>query len=109
MRYEMDVFQRLNHGVDNPPAIYALAMAWLRQWQSFVRGKETQPPGPIDNTSIIVNKNGQNVLKAGKISLFCLVLADFNVIYLVIIEFFLSNAQQVRTTRRYLKNFGNFS
>lgn len=63
----MDVFQRLNHGVDNPPAIYALAMAWLRQWQSFVRGKETQPPGPIDNSSIVMNKNGQNVLKAGEI------------------------------------------
>ncbi|XP_046417213.1 ubiquitin carboxyl-terminal hydrolase 20 [Neodiprion fabricii] len=65
MRYEMEVFQRLNYGVDNPPAIYALAMAWLRQWRSFVRGKETQPPGPIDNTSIIINKNGQNLLKAG--------------------------------------------
>ncbi|XP_043277952.1 ubiquitin carboxyl-terminal hydrolase 20 isoform X2 [Venturia canescens] len=61
--YEMDVFQRYNS--DNPSAIYAIAMTWLRQWQSFVKGKEIQPPGPIDNTSIIVNKNGQNVLKAG--------------------------------------------
>ncbi|XP_015586795.1 ubiquitin carboxyl-terminal hydrolase 20 [Cephus cinctus] len=65
MQYEMEVFQRLNHNSDNPTAIYALAMAWLRRWQSFVRGKETQPPGPIDNSSIVVNKNGQNVLKPG--------------------------------------------
>lgn len=63
-QYEMELFQRLN--TDNPTAIYALAMAWLRQWQSFVRGKETQPPGPIDNNSIVVNKNGQNSLKVGK-------------------------------------------
>lgn len=62
----MDVFQRFNS--DNPSAIYALAMSWLRQWQSFVKGKEIQPPGPIDNTSIIVNKNGQNVLKHGEFS-----------------------------------------
>jgi len=55
----MELFQRLNHATDNHTAIYALAMAWLRQWQSFVRGKETQPPGPIDNNSIVVNKNGQ--------------------------------------------------
>lgn len=62
----MEVFQQLNHNTDNPTAIYGLAMAWLRQWQSFVRGKETQPPGPIDNNSIIINKNGQNILKVGK-------------------------------------------
>ncbi|XP_053984882.1 ubiquitin carboxyl-terminal hydrolase 20 [Hylaeus volcanicus] len=64
-QYEMDVFKRLNYNTDNPTAIYGLAMAWLRQWQSFVRGKETQPPGPIDNNTIIVNKNGQNILKVG--------------------------------------------
>lgn len=64
--YEMELFQRLNHTTDNHTAIYALAMAWLRQWQSFVRGKETQPPGPIDNNSIVVNKNGQNSLKVGE-------------------------------------------
>lgn len=64
-QYEMEVFQRLNHNTENPGAIYGLAMAWLRQWQSFVRSKETQPPGPIDNNSIVVNKNGQNILKVG--------------------------------------------
>lgn len=64
----MEIFQRLNHNTENPGAIYGLAMAWLRQWQGFVRGKETQPPGPIDNNSIVVNKNGQNILKVGKFS-----------------------------------------
>ena len=64
--YEQEMFHRLNHNPDNPTAIYALSMAWLRQWQSFVRGKEIQPPGPIDNSSIVVNKNGQIILKIGK-------------------------------------------
>lgn len=41
-------------------------MSWFRQWQSFVRGKELEPPGPIDNTPIIANKNGQPVVKMGK-------------------------------------------
>lgn len=63
--YEMDMFQRLNHNSENPTSVYALAMAWLRQWQSFAKRKEIQPPGPIDNSSIVVNKNGQIVLKAG--------------------------------------------
>ncbi|XP_066601435.1 ubiquitin carboxyl-terminal hydrolase 20 [Prorops nasuta] len=63
--YEKEIFQRLNHSTDNPTAIYAIAMVWFRQWQSFVRGKETQPPGPIENNSIVVNKNGQNILKVG--------------------------------------------
>ncbi|XP_015122298.1 ubiquitin carboxyl-terminal hydrolase 20 [Diachasma alloeum] len=63
-KYELEVFQRFNN-MENPTAIYALAMVWLRQWQSFVKGKETQPPGPIDNSSIVVTVNGQKVLKPG--------------------------------------------
>ncbi|KAF7996250.1 hypothetical protein HCN44_001882 [Aphidius gifuensis] len=63
-QHEMDVFQRFNN-TDNPTAIYALAMSWFRQWQIFVKGKDIQPPGPIDNTSIVVNVNGQKMLKPG--------------------------------------------
>nr|CAD7463205.1 unnamed protein product [Timema tahoe] len=50
---------------ENPPVIYAIAMSWFRQWQCFVRGKELEPPGAIDNCSIITSKNGQMVLKMG--------------------------------------------
>lgn len=64
-QYETDIFQRYNN-IENPTAIYAVAMSWLRQWQSFIKGKETQPPGPIDNSSIIINVNGMKDLKPGK-------------------------------------------
>ncbi|KAK0088665.1 hypothetical protein PV325_011084 [Microctonus aethiopoides] len=63
-QHEMDIFQRYNN-VENPTAIYAVAMSWLRQWQNFVKNKEIQPPGPIDNASIIININGQKDLKPG--------------------------------------------
>ncbi|XP_057324882.1 ubiquitin carboxyl-terminal hydrolase 20 [Microplitis mediator] len=63
-QYEMDIFQRYNN-IENPTAIYAVAMSWLRQWQNFIKGKETQPPGPIDNSSIIINVNGIKDLKPG--------------------------------------------
>lgn len=63
--YELETFNQLNRP-DNPTALYALAMSWFRQWQSFVKSKETQPPGPIDNSSISVNKGGQIVLKVGQ-------------------------------------------
>ncbi|XP_034942998.1 ubiquitin carboxyl-terminal hydrolase 20 [Chelonus insularis] len=63
-QYEMEIFQRYN-SMENSTAIYAVAMSWLRQWQNFVKGKEIQPPGPIDNSSIIININGQKDLKPG--------------------------------------------
>ena len=63
--YEFEVFNQLNRP-DNPTALYALSMSWFRQWQSFVKSKETQPPGQIDNSSIVVNKGGQMGLKVGE-------------------------------------------
>lgn len=65
-QHELDVFQRYNN-TDTPTAIYALSMHWFRKWQIFVNGKEIQSPGPIDNTSIVINVNGQKVLKPGKL------------------------------------------
>lgn len=38
-------------------------MQWFRHWQSFVQNLSSEPPGPIDNTSIIANINGQKTLK----------------------------------------------
>ncbi|XP_046385362.1 ubiquitin carboxyl-terminal hydrolase 20 isoform X2 [Ischnura elegans] len=48
---------------ESPTLIYAIAMSWFRQWHGFVKGKEPEPPGAIDNTSIITTKNGVQVLK----------------------------------------------
>lgn len=38
-------------------------MQWFRQWQSFVQNTISDPPGPIDNTPIIANVNGQKTIK----------------------------------------------
>lgn len=37
---------------DSPTTIYAISMAWFRQWQLFARGTTNDEPGPIDNNSI---------------------------------------------------------
>ncbi|KAK6622241.1 hypothetical protein RUM44_002048 [Polyplax serrata] len=48
---------------ESPPVIYGLSMQWFRQWQSFVQNTISDPPGPIDNTPIIANVNGQKTIK----------------------------------------------
>ncbi|KAJ8870435.1 hypothetical protein PR048_029457 [Dryococelus australis] len=66
---ELDVFLQLSKEFqveENPSVICVIAMSWFRQWQNFVRGKETEPPGAIDNSSVISMKNGQPVLKIGQ-------------------------------------------
>jgi len=70
VKHELEEFMQLNkefqQAEESPVVIYAIAMNWFRQWQSFVRGKEPEPPGQIDNSSICtINKNGQAVLKMG--------------------------------------------
>lgn len=37
---------------ENPTTIYAISMAWFRQWQLFARGNTTDEPGPINNVGI---------------------------------------------------------
>ncbi|XP_042234652.1 ubiquitin carboxyl-terminal hydrolase 20-like isoform X2 [Homarus americanus] len=54
------MFQEEEH-----PNIVAISMRWFRTWESFVRGREQEPPGPIDNSSICTNKTGQPMLKPG--------------------------------------------
>uniref|UniRef100_A0A1B0C8T8 ubiquitinyl hydrolase 1 n=1 Tax=Lutzomyia longipalpis TaxID=7200 RepID=A0A1B0C8T8_LUTLO len=38
--------------LETPSVIYAISMAWFRQWQLFARGVTTDEPGPITNASI---------------------------------------------------------
>lgn len=48
---ELTMFQRLKD--ETTQTLYAISMAWLRQWQIFVGGGDAQDdPGPINNSSI---------------------------------------------------------
>uniref|UniRef100_A0A4W4FQC3 Ubiquitin carboxyl-terminal hydrolase n=1 Tax=Electrophorus electricus TaxID=8005 RepID=A0A4W4FQC3_ELEEL len=65
---ELDMFVRLNKAFqeeDAPVVIYCISMQWFREWEAFVKGKDNDPPGPIDNSKIAVNKNGHIILKQG--------------------------------------------
>ncbi|XP_076320954.1 ubiquitin carboxyl-terminal hydrolase 20-like isoform X2 [Tachypleus tridentatus] len=65
---EHDTFVTLNkefQSLESPTVVYAISMSWFKQWESFVRAKESEPPGPIDNSPICVMRNNQPTLKAG--------------------------------------------
>uniref|UniRef100_A0A8C1SK62 Ubiquitin carboxyl-terminal hydrolase n=1 Tax=Cyprinus carpio TaxID=7962 RepID=A0A8C1SK62_CYPCA len=50
---------------ESPVVIYCISMQWFREWEGFVKGKDIDPSGPIDNSKIAVNKNGHITLKPG--------------------------------------------
>uniref|UniRef100_A0A665XCR6 Ubiquitin carboxyl-terminal hydrolase n=1 Tax=Echeneis naucrates TaxID=173247 RepID=A0A665XCR6_ECHNA len=65
---ELDMFVRLNKAFqeeESPVVIYCISMQWFREWEGFVKGKDNDPPGPIENSKITVNKNGHLTLKQG--------------------------------------------
>ncbi|CAL8278771.1 unnamed protein product [Lota lota] len=65
---ELDMFIRLNKAFqeeESPVVIYCISMQWFREWEGFVKGKDNDPPGPIDNSKIAINKNGHLTLKQG--------------------------------------------
>uniref|UniRef100_UPI00358FACC9 ubiquitin carboxyl-terminal hydrolase 33 isoform X2 n=1 Tax=Myxine glutinosa TaxID=7769 RepID=UPI00358FACC9 len=65
---EMETFIRKNKAFqadEHPGAIYCISMQWFREWENFVKGKGTDPPGPIDNSKIAMNKGGHMVVKMG--------------------------------------------
>lgn len=55
-RRELAEFRRLQ-ATPAPPAA-ALSAAWYRRWEAFARGRETEPPGTIDNTTIQLSRAG---------------------------------------------------
>ncbi|KAK3927831.1 Ubiquitin carboxyl-terminal hydrolase 20 [Frankliniella fusca] len=69
VRRELAVFMQLNKQFleESTSNIYLISMQWFRQWHSFVREKDCEPPGPIDNSPIIYtnSKTGQIHLKQG--------------------------------------------
>ncbi|KAM9238414.1 ubiquitin carboxyl-terminal hydrolase 33 isoform 2-T2 [Leptosomus discolor] len=65
---ELEMFIRLNRAFqeeESPSTFYCISMQWFREWEGFVKGKDSDPPGPIDNAKIAVTKCGNAVLKQG--------------------------------------------
>ncbi|XP_045505352.1 ubiquitin carboxyl-terminal hydrolase 20 [Colias croceus] len=48
---------------DHPQSIYAISMAWFRQWQAFVRNKARRPPPPVDNAPILHQQEIDGTIK----------------------------------------------
>ncbi|XP_076139813.1 ubiquitin carboxyl-terminal hydrolase 20 [Alosa pseudoharengus] len=67
-KMEIDTFIKLNkefQAEEAPTVILCISMQWFREWESFVKGKDNEPPGPIDNSKIAVMKGGHIQLKQG--------------------------------------------
>ncbi|XP_006104835.1 ubiquitin carboxyl-terminal hydrolase 20 [Myotis lucifugus] len=68
-RIEIDTFIKLNKAFqaeESPGVIYCISMHWFREWEAFVKGKDNEPPGPIDNSRIAqVKGSGHIQLKPG--------------------------------------------
>ncbi|KAG9462410.1 hypothetical protein GDO78_014179 [Eleutherodactylus coqui] len=44
-----------------PTVIFCISMQWFREWEAFVKGKDNDPPGPIDNSKVALTKSGGHV------------------------------------------------
>ncbi|XP_066453909.1 ubiquitin carboxyl-terminal hydrolase 33 isoform X1 [Eleutherodactylus coqui] len=67
-KMELETFIRLNKAFqeeDSMAVIYCISMHWFREWEGFVKGKDVDPPGAIDNSKIAVTKCGHINLKQG--------------------------------------------
>ncbi|XP_018420260.1 PREDICTED: ubiquitin carboxyl-terminal hydrolase 20 [Nanorana parkeri] len=58
---EIDTFIKLNKAFqaeESPSVIYCISMQWFREWEAFVKGKDNDSPGPIDNSKVALTKSG---------------------------------------------------
>lgn len=65
---EKQTFRQLEKETNNSrPADhhYVISMRWFKEWEQFITDLKYGPPGPIDNTDILVKKNDQFVLRQG--------------------------------------------
>ncbi|XP_058528114.1 ubiquitin carboxyl-terminal hydrolase 20 isoform X2 [Ochotona princeps] len=63
-KVEIDTFIKLNKAFqaeESPSVLYCISMQWFREWEAFVKGKDNEPPGPIDNSRIAQAKGGGHV------------------------------------------------
>ncbi|XP_029470133.1 ubiquitin carboxyl-terminal hydrolase 20 isoform X2 [Rhinatrema bivittatum] len=64
-KIEIDTFIKLNKAFqaeESPGVIYCISMQWFREWEAFVKGKDNEPPGIIDNSKIALTKGSSYVL-----------------------------------------------
>ncbi|KAG7261055.1 hypothetical protein CRUP_007849 [Coryphaenoides rupestris] len=67
-KVEVETFIKLNkefQAEEAPGVILCISMQWFREWEGFVKGKDNEPPGPIDNSKIGLMKGGHVQLKQG--------------------------------------------
>ncbi|XP_055612240.1 ubiquitin carboxyl-terminal hydrolase 20-like [Uranotaenia lowii] len=63
-RAELEAFTACNDEYQYEDTIYAISMAWFRQWQLFAKGVTTEEPGPIDNKIIAIPGDSNVPLRA---------------------------------------------
>ena len=53
--YELETFKQLHAEFQESDSnvMNCLSSTWFKQWEQFVLGRQRDPPGPIDNASII--------------------------------------------------------
>ncbi|XP_030853729.1 ubiquitin carboxyl-terminal hydrolase 20 [Strongylocentrotus purpuratus] len=66
---EMETFITMNEEFQQDEStnssVYCISLAWFKQWEAFVKAKQAEPPGLIDNKLIAVTKGGYTTLKQG--------------------------------------------
>ncbi|XP_055895796.1 ubiquitin carboxyl-terminal hydrolase 20-like isoform X1 [Biomphalaria glabrata] len=63
---ESEAFNKLSKEFEEEKqstAVYAISMAWIKEWQAFVSKRTQIAPGPIDNHRITVYKNSLPTLR----------------------------------------------
>jgi ubiquitin carboxyl-terminal hydrolase 20/33 len=67
--FELEEFKQLHSEFqesDSSTAVmFCLSSSWFKQWEQFVTGRQRDPPGPIDNKSIVITRvnDRQQVLR----------------------------------------------
>ncbi|XP_046437438.1 ubiquitin carboxyl-terminal hydrolase 20-like [Daphnia pulex] len=65
-REELDTFLELQRDFQNEKSsvpIYAIAMNWFRKWENFVKNRDSELPGPVENLPITILRNGNRILR----------------------------------------------
>uniref|UniRef100_H2ZZD0 ubiquitinyl hydrolase 1 n=1 Tax=Latimeria chalumnae TaxID=7897 RepID=H2ZZD0_LATCH len=65
---ELETFVRLNNKFPEkelPEVLHCINMQWMRQWEGFVKAKDNDPPGPINNHNLTEKKGGRLSLIKG--------------------------------------------
>ncbi|PAA75478.1 hypothetical protein BOX15_Mlig002876g6, partial [Macrostomum lignano] len=57
---ELQHFQR----AAGPGPLYCISMRWFRKWESFATEKQLEPPGPIDNSGIVLRRGNRLLPRA---------------------------------------------